>query len=333
MTYDDYLQNITRPIIILDKLHQVVTISKEFLGIFPKIMKGENIYIFEEDYPIIRKLVESNEGYIRFRWAEHTYNAEISFISVGKKNRPIARCIVLTDITDIINILEETTLKNMLLHSSNQKINEQNDELKKTIEVEQKDALIRAQALLLRNIHDTLGHSLTMIGALFSLAINALPNEAASLEKLHEARRLIGISIADLESAGDFESGSFVSFLYKFKKSMASIGIQVILTIRGLEQESQKYMYIDLMRICLEASTNAIKHGKATMIRIVYIIKKDEINLTIHDNGRAGSTSIKNGHGLVGMDERVNNLFGDFMYGFVYDGSFLIDVIAPIITK
>ena len=231
-----------------------------------------------------------------------------------------------------MELLAETKRQSGLLREANARIASQNDELRENLRIEREAAALREQALLLRDIHDTLGHTLTMIAAHHNLALSALPDAEAAQTELRETLRFTGISIASLESAGDYSSGSFAAFLYRFRDSMARVGLEIVPEISGEETAEHQYMYADLVRICQEAATNAIKHGSATRLTVSYMVGSDQVRLLIRDNGRTTKPTGK-GYGLRSMDERVNNLFGDFTYGKLEDGGFFVQVDAPLIRE
>ena len=113
---------------------------------------------------------------------------------------------------------------------------------------------------------------------------------------------------------------------------MARVGLEIVPEISGEETAEYQYMYADLVRICQEAATNAIKHGSATRLTVSYMVGSDQVRLLIRDNGRTTKPTGK-GYGLRSMDERVNNLFGDFTYGKMEDGGFFVQVDAPLIHE
>ena len=71
---------------------------------------------------------------------------------------------------------------------------------------------------------------------------------------------------------------------------------------------------------------------KAEMCIRDSMVGSDQVRLLIRDNGRTTKPTGK-GYGLRSMDERVNNLFGDFTYGKLEDGGFFVQVDAPLIRE
>lgn len=330
MNFEHYLVHLAQPVVILDRIRQVVTLNHAFYQMFPKIERDMSALSCAEEYPVLQKALFCDEGQIALQYQERDYLARVSFVRKKRRKSPIARCITFTDMTKMVNLLRDTQQQGELLKSSNEQVAKQNEQLKASIPLMEEAAMLKAQTMLLRDIHDTLGHTLIMIDALHNLAGHALPNKEESSSLLFEAERHIAIGLAELESAGDFKAGSFRDFLYRFKESMSRAGLSIELHLSGREGSEHAYMYGHLMRICQEAATNAIKHGHASKMQIDYHADGDAISLYIVDNGRTEKPTGE-GHGLVNIDERVNMLFGDFSYGHTPEGGFFIAVKSPVI--
>jgi signal transduction histidine kinase len=66
-----------------------------------------------------------------------------------------------------------------------------------------------------------------------------------------------------------------------------------------------------LLRIGQEALTNALRHARASTIRVELTFAEAEVRLVVQDNGQgfeAGSPERKEGFGLKGMQERADIL-------------------------
>jgi two-component system sensor histidine kinase DegS len=75
---------------------------------------------------------------------------------------------------------------------------------------------------------------------------------------------------------------------------------------------------ITLYRIVQEAICNTIKHAKASLVRIVLLLDKDKLKLTVEDNGRGFDVNryrqdkSADKLGLRGIKERVDAVRGYF---------------------
>ena len=72
-------------------------------------------------------------------------------------------------------------------------------------------------------------------------------------------------------------------------------------------------------RMVQEGLTNAFNHGKATQIKIQFWRDRPGIGINIHDNG-FGSKEMKEGIGMSGMKERIEQLGGWIRSGSTADG-------------
>ena len=82
-------------------------------------------------------------------------------------------------------------------------------------------------------------------------------------------------------------------------------------------------------RICQEALTNALRHGKAHNVSITVELDEEWLCLAVMDDGR-GCQEFQKGHGLHGMEERVIHLNGNIVYNHGKPG-FSIFVMIPLV--
>jgi signal transduction histidine kinase len=173
MDFERYLSYIAHPVVILDKLNQVLAMNPAFESLFPRVEPAENLYAFTDCYPVLLPLLHEGEGQYALAHGGRHYSVHISFTRYGKRNRPVARCILLTDETETIELLREVRRQSRELQRSNEQVSAQNARLQESIRAKQEASALRTQAQLLRDIHDTLGHTLVMVGALHNLALDA----------------------------------------------------------------------------------------------------------------------------------------------------------------
>ena len=62
-----------------------------------------------------------------------------------------------------------------------------------------------------------------------------------------------------------------------------------------------------------EALTNAVRHRKASLVRLIFLVEGEELRLTITNSGN-GAFEIVKGIGLVGMEERLGDLSGSVSF-------------------
>lgn len=261
-----------------------------------------------------------------------TYEVIIQTLDHQKKAYR-GRIITFHDITDYNRLLEELNRKNEELFLKNQKLNEH----LKTVE---ELAVANERNRVSREIHDTLGHSLTLLIMLMKAAkIEAGKNPTAVKEKLTE-----GIIIAQKElnelraTIGGLLANDMDIFesIYSLGQYMENLGVRIEFSVTEKEIYSKmaasvyKFKLSDtLYKIIKEATTNSVRHGSATEINIIVKFSLRKANLFIIDNG-CGCPEIIEGFGLAGMKQRVEELNGIIKFGSDGESGFNIHVELPM---
>ena len=99
------------------------------------------------------------------------------------------------------------------------------------------------------------------------------------------------------------------------KRAVQGTRIQLLFTNEGTARKLTEAIEDNLLRICEEAVTNAVKHARPTQVEVNLEYMPEELRLRIRDDGcgfdQQGLDHIKNGHlGLVGIRERTKTLGG-----------------------
>lgn len=168
-----------------------------------------------------------------------------------------------------------------------------------------------------RELHDTLEQQLSGVALqLDSLDHAVNHNPAAASTTLSLARRMLRYtrlearrSVWDLRSKV-LEKDGLSAALRAITETSGPAGPVIDVSVQGNEQPLSAGVDFHLLRIAQEASTNAIKHGTATQIRIELEYLPEITRLTISDDGRgfdpAASPPVPCPHfGLLGMRERA----------------------------
>ena len=168
-----------------------------------------------------------------------------------------------------------------------------------------------------REVHDTIGHTLTGIAAgldaCVALSANAPDTLKKQLQLLSEISRqgLVDVrrSVSQLRP-DNIERQSLLSAIRELiakTKEITNVEIRFECSIISLsvEEDEENAIY----RIVQEGITNAIRHGNATKIRIEMRRTDEGIHILISDNGK-GCKGIEEGFGLRHMRERVQMLQG-----------------------
>jgi len=106
-------------------------------------------------------------------------------------------------------------------------------------------------------------------------------------------------------------------------------GLEVMLSLGNLPNSLPHELSLALYRTVQEALTNAVRHGKASQVRVIFWVEGDELRLTITDNGK-GAIQVVKGIGLAGMEERLGPLGGSVLVGPAPEGGFSLTVRVPL---
>ncbi|MFE8695473.1 sensor histidine kinase [Cytobacillus sp. FJAT-53684] len=184
-----------------------------------------------------------------------------------------------------------------------------------------------------RDLHDTLGHTLSLItlksqlvGKLITKDLDRAKHEAKEIERtsraaLSQVRELVSdmraITIAEelLGSAAILEAAG-ITFQYSDESKLEEAS--------GITQ--------NILSMCLrEAVTNVVKHSGASNCNIVIAEEAGEIIITIEDNGRGMDENNLAGNGLKGIAERLELIDGALK--ITSHMGTKLDITVPVIVK
>jgi two-component system sensor histidine kinase DesK len=160
-----------------------------------------------------------------------------------------------------------------------------------------------------RDLHDILGHTLTLITVKAELAARLAERDAAAAAP--EIRELEKISRDALrqvrEAVGGYRSGGLSGELVNARVALDATRVQLSVDI---DRSGCPAAHDDLFALVLrEAITNIVRHSGARRCEVQLHQVGNAFHLTIHDDGRGGR--IREGNGIRGMRERLSSLDGN----------------------
>jgi signal transduction histidine kinase len=180
-------------------------------------------------------------------------------------------------------------------------------------------AVIEERNRLAREMHDTLGHRLTVASVQLEAAQRLCPTDserAASLvgtvrEQVREALGELRSTVATLRTPveADLQLRSSLRRLMGHFESATGLTIHRILPeeMPALPDKHRLALY----RAAQEALTNVQKHAGAKQVWLVLSVRDSVVTLLISDDGRGISNGEQAGFGLHGLRERVDLLGGE----------------------
>lgn len=251
------------------------------------------------------------------------YDASVQQYLIGVYNLLSSLNIILFIIYCILMIqqqrgtIEEVNLLYEELRRTNADLSNANSQLAEYAKITEHMGETKERNRLAREIHDTLGHTLTGISVGIDACIATVevsPKEAkAHLERISEVARngLLDIrrSVNELkpDSLERLNLETAILKMITDMKSVTDMEIYFDCKIRQLkfDEDEESAIY----RVIQESVTNALRHGKASLVRITMEKEEDMVLLTIKDNG-IGCTEIKSGFGTKHIMERIGMLNG-----------------------
>ena len=203
-------------------------------------------------------------------------------------------------------------------------------------------AVVRERTRLAREIHDTLGHYLSILTIqLETIAkLQERDPERASVE-IAEARRVAAQSMQEVRNAVAALRPTSIATL-GLAEALAQLGKEFELSspdtalALGLETELPALspdIAVALYRAAQEALTNIRKHARASKVLLRLRYEEGALELLAQDNGRGPvppHATLEGGFGLVGLRERVELLGGQLWHGPAEQGGFRLVLRVPV---
>ena len=163
-----------------------------------------------------------------------------------------------------------------------------------------------------RDLHDLLGHTLSLVAIKSELARKlALRDAGAAQREMEEVERVARHALAEVRAAvTGMRRGDLAAELVSARLMLEASGI----LLRGETVESIQLPHAveaPLALVLREAVTNIHRHARATEARIEISSEEGEFRMRISDNGCGGLAA--HGNGLSGMRERMRALGGSLV--------------------
>ncbi|KKC48669.1 hypothetical protein VE23_18845 [Paenibacillus sp. D9] len=190
-----------------------------------------------------------------------------------------------------------------------------------------------------RDLHDTLGHTLSLITLKGELAERLVRGDPARAEQ--EARDIQAASRAALKQVRELVSGmngaTLRDELLHARQILAAAGIA--LNAGSMPPEGTVPALADnILGMCLrEAVTNAVKHSKASELEIRWSAVPDRMELSVRDNGRGMAECAADGpgtgSGLESMKERLKLIGGSLAVSSAPGKGTELVLAVPLVSK
>jgi two-component system, NarL family, sensor histidine kinase DesK len=180
-------------------------------------------------------------------------------------------------------------------------------------------ATIAERERIARDLHDLLGHTLSVVVLKSELAgrlVRSDPDRAE--QEVREVEHTARTALAEVRSAvAGYRAKGLGVELVNARRALSAAGVdlQATIDLPVLSAEQEATLALALR----EAVTNVVRHADARTTTIHADATRDEVTLEVCDDGRG--TSGSDGSGLAGMRERINALGGHVTRRTGFSGS------------
>lgn len=201
-----------------------------------------------------------------------------------------------------------------------------------------RNAILDERNRLARDVHDTLSQAFTGIKFLLEAA-NRIdsPEQTAhcivqarnlAIEGAQEARR----SVFALRPAALEKAGNLADALRRIaEQNNNDPSAKIVVSVHGQSASIPEGVEENLLRICQEAITNALKYAQASQIGISLTFSAASLQVDIEDNGRGFEVkSAPAGFGLVSMRERAQLMAGYLLINSAVGKGTKVTVTVPL---
>lgn len=197
----------------------------------------------------------------------------------------------------------------LLLHFARR--DEVNQQLRQAQEEVQHLARVAERERIARDLHDLLGHTLSVIVLKSELASKvAATNPERAAKEIGEVETIAREALAEVRTAVQgYRSSGLPGEFERARALLENAGMQVK---ARCELPQLSPMEESVLSLALrEGVTNILRHSSATACELEAVQEQGQLALTIADNGRGARGG--EGSGLRGMRERVETLGGTLM--------------------
>ncbi|MEU6859816.1 sensor histidine kinase [Glycomyces sp. NPDC046736] len=206
----------------------------------------------------------------------------------------------------------------------------------------QRRSVAEERLRIARELHDAVGHHLSLINVQTAAALRKLKRDPAfrtedtlqviadtSQLSLRELRAMVGV-LREADEDAPTGPGPTLDQLPSLVDAARASGLDVELRVDG-RAELPVAVDAAAYRVVQESLTNALRHAQATHVLVKVVTGTSTLAVSIADDGvgdaKGGNAA---GNGLTGMRERAESLGGTFEAGPLDEGGFIVEATWPL---
>ncbi len=215
------------------------------------------------------------------------------------------------------------------------KLADANEQLRSQAAAIEELAKTKERNRIARDIHDGLGHYLTVVHVQLEAAQALLARDPKTARSaLLKAQELTREGLADVRRSvavlrGSAPQRQLVAAIEKLAAECSAEGIDAALKLSGTPRPLPEPVEITLYRATQEALTNVRRHARASRLTIeLAFAATDGIRLRVEDDG-VGADEVRHGFGLLGLRERAESVGGKIVVRSGRGHGFTLEVELP----
>ncbi|MEG0296214.1 MAG: sensor histidine kinase [Clostridium sp.] len=225
------------------------------------------------------------------------------------------------------------------LKLSEEKLRKANIELEDYSHTIEELTLLKERNRISRDIHDSVGHALSTTMIQLN-AIQALAaKDSSPIEPIAEnLKNFVGESYQEVRRAvrelkpSEYSNYQDVIKIQDLINNFTKLsGVDVKLTVSEDKYALDAKVSLAIYRLVQESLSNASRHGKATKVIMTMIYNKNDLTITIKDNG-IGCSNVVYGVGLTSITERFEEFNGTVNFNTSEGNGFVIKITVPKIV-
>jgi two-component system sensor histidine kinase DesK len=185
-----------------------------------------------------------------------------------------------------------------------------NAELRTAREEVERLAKLAERERIARDLHDVLGHTLSVIVLKSELAAKLAASDLTrAAQEIRDVERIARESLSELRQAlAGYRAAGIAAEIDRANEVLKSAGVHLECDVQEMRLPLRHESTLALA--IREATTNVVRHAHATSCRLEIAASGATCNFVMRDNGCGNDAP--NGFGLSGMRERVEALGGTF---------------------
>ncbi|TDC04218.1 sensor histidine kinase [Actinomadura bangladeshensis] len=209
-------------------------------------------------------------------------------------------------------------------------------------EAEARRRAVEERLRIARELHDVLGHNISLINVQATAALHGLhrePQQAeaaltaikqASKDTLREMRATLGV-LRQVDEAAPVAPAPGLARLEELTSGISAAGLTIRTKIEGDPRPLPAETDLAAFRIVQEALTNVTRHSTASTATVRVGFAEDEVTVSVEDDGVPSPPGASgDGSGIRGMRDRAASLGGALEAGPGPDGGFTVRACLPL---